>query len=257
MRGNAENRAVAFHSTYFNSRLYTRGDLLYSVCIYSLANFNSHLYIRGDTNKLPIAAEEEIFQFTPLHERQHRWHRGCNLYIYFNSRLYMRGNLMLQNLQCYHLIISIHASTWEATIYAIRTSVIFYFNSRLYMRGNLFEAAVHTSPGYFNSRLYMRGNERRWYRWKQKAYFNSRLYMTGNCFRKSASVFLTVISIHASTWEATVFMPPVTLDTTISILASAWEATQKEALISYSSLFQFSPLHERQPGPRLYARQGC
>ena len=133
MRGNAENRAVAFHSTYFNSRLYTRGDLLYSVCIYSLANFNSHLYIRGDTNKLPIAAEEEIFQFTPLyerrpvmdangnfrdifqftplHERQHRWHRGCNLYIYFNSRLYMRGNLMLQNLQCYHLIISIHAST--------------------------------------------------------------------------------------------------------------------------------------------------
>ena len=193
----------------------------------------------------------DIFQFTPLHERQHRWHRGCNLYIYFNSRLYMRGNLMLQNLQCYHLIISIHASTWEATIYAIRTSVIFYFNSRLYMRGNLFEAAVHTSPGYFNSRLYMRGNERRWYRWKQKAYFNSRLYMTGNCFRKSASVFLTVISIHASTWEATVFMPPVTLDTTISIHASTWEATHKSpAVLEISIISIHASTWEATPNGR-------
>ena len=122
------------------------------------------------------------FQFTPLHERQPKalW-LILNRCLYFNSRLYMRGNSYLQ----YHVVIycifqftplherqqgcsessagcrkiSIHASTWEATKSVL--SLFFwnrYFNSRLYMRGNVIKRFNYFNPPYFNSRLYMRGN---------------------------------------------------------------------------------------------------
>ena len=121
------------------------------------------------------------------------------------------------------------------------------FNSRLYMRGNLVNCSMPPNVYYFNSRLYMRGNFRpqtkHWTHWTD---FNSRLYMRGNfCLPRSPAP--QCISIHASTWEATLFWCIKLSVFKISIHASTWEATPPQsALIVGSSTFQFTPLHERQ-----------
>ena len=54
----------------------------------------------------------------------------------FNSRLYMRGNLVNCSMP----------------------PNVYYFNSRLYMRGNNSFTTPKIAPENFNSRLYMRGN---------------------------------------------------------------------------------------------------
>ena len=167
-----------------------------------------------------------IFQFTPLHERQRDPKDKGSKNKYFNSRLYMRGNLVAAmtyspaynfNSRLYMRgngltdevtlpdFISIHASTWEAT--AARESgatTTIHFNSRLYMRGNGTIARGRATSNYFNSRLYMRGNFKRWW------WFS-----------------LSHISIHASTWEAT-------------------RISNKSDICDK---FQFTPLHERQHSP--------
>ena len=67
------------------------------------------------------------FQFTPLHERQ-RGSRACRkMPSYFNSRLYMRGSLLANKL--------IQRSS--------------NFNSRLYMRGSLSQGTLSQSPPIF------------------------------------------------------------------------------------------------------------
>ena len=153
-----------------------------------------------DQKILPITAK---FQFTPLHERQPvPIESGAFRWINFNSRLYMRGNLLTVVFQprlsvfqftplherqldelCsqYELDISIHASTWEATGMSQRLLLKKQdFNSRLYMRGNFFQFVKITLSIYFNSRLYMRGNGQKPGFDGVSAYFNSRLYMRGN-----------------------------------------------------------------------------
>ena len=122
--------------TYFNSRLYMRGNedrqtggnsLFISIhastweatcgCstdFFPASYFNSRLYMRGNVLRSTRTESENQFQFTPLHERQFAY-----------------GGFPTSAIR-----ISIHASTWEATwrtLLAVRTG---YFNSRLYMRGN-------------------------------------------------------------------------------------------------------------------------
>ena len=83
------------------------------------------------------AAGQDIeFQFTPLYERQHIMRLAGNERQYFNSRLYMRGNLN---------------PTW-------RFQSVSHFNSRLYMKGNQSTRPDPYIHHHFNSRLYMRGN---------------------------------------------------------------------------------------------------
>ncbi len=167
------------------------------------------------------AGANQQFQFSPLHERQRQTNTEDNGLCYFNSRLYMRGNI------------------YNHTLF-IRDN---YFNSRLYMRGNQRYKRMGKYFPYFNSRLYMRGNamldiitaftagfqftplhERQQYISDHKTqyrrfqftplherqpdaietfpcnfYFNSRLYMRGSPMDGSVAVFPKQISIHAST----------------------------------------------------------
>ena len=135
-----------------------------------------------------------------------RGNRNCSLlfryFCYFNSCLYMRGNGCTV-LNWILLVISIHASTWEAThkicdfalcirisIHASTWEATGTMQRRcgrdvISIHASTWEATSHPQPG----RLLL-------------PHFNSRLYMRGNI----AAVNLIHgmgISIHASTWEAT------------------------------------------------------
>ena len=55
---------------YFNSRLYTRGDAKKLNNSSKMMHFNSRLYMRGNISEETAQAVEQLFQFTPLHERQ-------------------------------------------------------------------------------------------------------------------------------------------------------------------------------------------
>ena len=113
MRGSMDKRTSESEATYFNSRLYMRG---------------SRSYCSGWSGS-------SVFQFTPLHERQHNLAAGPFPIYNFNSRLYMRGSGNINKSFCrsafqftplherqrlffnqirYCFSISIHASTWEA-----------------------------------------------------------------------------------------------------------------------------------------------
>ena len=166
---------------YFNSRLYMRGNCVHSPKPQPYRHFNSRLYMRGNELSFNVSKKERIsihastweatntmrklfcaclFQFTPLHERQPgqrvraagREYFNSRLYmrgnvefgqdeeyvIDFNSRLYMRGNRWKRNNGRDPVHISIHASTWEATDNIQPPSFLTAnFNSRLYMRGNM------------------------------------------------------------------------------------------------------------------------
>ena len=77
--------------SYFNSRLYMRGSTCIWLMFWMLVYFNSRLYMRGSwMHNLLIACAR-----------------------YFNSRLYMRGS-MKKFIHEWRILISIHASTWEA-----------------------------------------------------------------------------------------------------------------------------------------------
>ena len=165
----------------------------------------------------------------------------CN----FNSCLYMRGN-MVPGCQKNTRQISIHTSTWEATKQlgriiwnwaisfhastweATGQSVEEISEAYISIHASTWEATKNTwtiqNQNYFNSRLYMRGNIFPYFFSPLFKYFNSRLYMRGNAKHLGSSRNRN-ISIHASTWEAT------------------FRATKS----IYDCIFQFTPLHERQP----------
>ena len=78
-----------------------------------------------------------------------------------------------------------------------------------------------------------------------RKYFNSRLYMRGN-YVEAGVRRVYRISIHASTWEATVRTGKNHEGYSISIHASTWEATCCKEVGKGIYQFQFTPLHERQ-----------
>ena len=187
------------------------------------SNFNSRLYMRGNRCSFYFLEQKTKFQFTPLHERQRLSEYSSVIGFYFNSRLYMRGNRR-RELMSWRLVISIHASTWEATIrknWKVYINTIFQFtplherqhhdacapcevrdfNSRLYMRGSLLGVGGCRKGKDFNSRLYMRGSLYSRCHNRKEENFNSRLYMRGSV-QHGWTIMVEQISIHASTWEA-------------------------------------------------------
>ena len=83
---------LASRRRYFNSRLYMRGNLIddHSGNPPLLFQFTP---LHERQRKAPQVFKNAVkFQFTPLHERQLANSRISWWRVYFNSRLYMRGN---------------------------------------------------------------------------------------------------------------------------------------------------------------------
>ena len=99
---------------HFNSRLYMRGSKFTMMKNWQRCYFNSRLYMRGSRLSMLASILCLLFQFTPLHERQHILFKRNLFKANFNSRLYMRGSPKL--------------------IFSVPR--IINFNSRLYMRGS-------------------------------------------------------------------------------------------------------------------------
>ena len=125
-----------------------------------------------------------LFQFTPLHERQ-RWPYNVGSSIsYFNSRLYMRGNLVLCRVK-YVDIISIHASTWEAAFHQNK----WFVGKSISIHASTWEAAddinMHQSKGEISIHASTWEAAIRIHRCREvSCYFNSRLYMRGSNDKK-------------------------------------------------------------------------
>ena len=166
MRGNRAFVPVFFRLEHFNSCLYMRGNIQTWHTMHLCTYFNSCLYMRGNGHDVYRISANGVFQFMPLHERQHErvhcigekgWFQFMPLHerqriafripkvdiFYFNSRLYMRGNWNYWK-TCRWWHISIHASTWEATNRSASAWRRWRnFNSRLYMRGNQYYPLQH------------------------------------------------------------------------------------------------------------------
>ena len=205
MRGNSDCishfscRCISIHASIWEATAVQWPELLCHT------HFNSHLYMRGNGFGLNFANSPIIFQFAPLHDRQ-------------------RVATIVQIATTPN--ISIHASTWEATLCAICTF-----------------CAIRS---YFNSRLYMRGSTTSWIMFMMCLYFNSRLYMRGSRKHHLALAFYT-ISIHASTWEAAMAEARQRSSLTIFQFTPLHERQYRYFIISVCiKIFQFTPLHERQ-----------
>ena len=121
----------------------------------------------------------------------------------FNPRLRMGGDMA--SVDRWRLLhVSIHASAWEATTScSAPPGGTACFNPRLRMGGD------------FRPRAYGSGRYR----------FNPRLRMGGDR-RGAISANATLVSIHASAWEATRHRDQHGDEPAVSIHASAWEATR-------------------------------
>ena len=127
---------MATKTTYFNSRLYTRGDHPVYLTLILFWYFNSRLYTKGD-NLLTLTA---IFSL---------------ISILASTREATAADYRHAD----PIQISILASAWEATrFWYTGTNLQGNFNSRLYMRGNWRDIIGGLWLNHFNSRLYMRGN---------------------------------------------------------------------------------------------------
>ena len=182
--------------------------------------------MRGNASAPALWSAPDLFQFTPLHERQRLVVSLVALAPYFNSRLYMRGNTE----QFRHRLPG------------------YYFNSRLYMRGNILEdfslkksTSFQFTPlherqrnhGRCNCRcckfqftpLHERQREHVDRRGGTAQDFNSRLYMRGNTFRKNMKSIVFIFQ----------FTP------------LHERQRRPRCCLARCSRFQFTPLHERQP----------
>ena len=174
-------------SSDFNSRLYMRGSLNRSASFSLFGYFNSRLYMRGSCEELEKA-------------KMH-WN--------FNSRLYMRGSRNGADITAKKLAFQFTPLHERQHNKIARKVEYQYFNSRLYMRGSHWCRQVSCCRLYFNSRLYMRGsgnvapNPRGDYR-----------FQFTPLHERQPEVILfgtstTIISIHASTWEAALSWEPI------------------------------------------------
>src|SRR3972149_3354313 len=149
-----------------------------------------------------------MFQSTPPHgrrQRQQAWERRCSM-------------------------VSIHASTWEATGSWLYTKP----NGNVSIHASTWEAThgnqhCHSSPPCFNPRLHMGGDLEA---------------MGVECVGD--------VSIHASTWEVTMVNGYLTAAEFVSIHASTWEATRHCSCGRDEALFQSTPPHGRR---RRFKRQ--
>ena len=118
-----------------------------------------------------------VFQFTPLHERQHgKKEDGSDDFEFQFTPLHER-----QRILPYQLVPSS------------------YFNSRLYMRGSSDSRFFKLCSFYFNSRLYMRGSTMPiTYSTGKRAFQFTPLHERQHAFDQHM-VHRVIISIHAST----------------------------------------------------------
>ena len=161
--------------------------------------------MRGNRFKAGSKQIAEIFQFTPLHERQHLdGDMSRAEYVISILASTWEATKLAAYVSSANLI-SILASIWEATVRRFILSSPNYFNSRLYMRGNCSHLAVLVSAGIFQfTPLHERQQD------------------------NVTSLKEAYISIHASTWEATKVRSRLGRKVQISIHASTWEATFTE-----------------------------
>ena len=275
---------------HFNSRLYMRGNYWNYRGIREEAKFQFTPLHERQPGAGVQSATRNLFQFTPLHERQRLsasgWRRDWVISIHASTWEATRNEL--RNYDAGN--ISIHASTWEATQWqmwkarsmefqftplherqrgapswfdrrdqfqftplherqqprCIRNMFYYHFNSRLYMRGNKSKRRF----GLFTYKFQFTPlHERQHYLEKSVkccVYFNSRLYMRGNKMRieKQSREF---ISIHASTWEATLTLTFAHVCDILFQFTPLHERQQKTDIWTTNiSVFQFTPLHERQ-----------
>ena len=174
-----EERADELKVGHFNSRLYMRGNDKEKLKGLYQHYISIHASTWEATSEIDFSGLENLFQFTPLHERQH--HDACAPCEVrdFNSRLYMRGSLL--------------------GVGGCRKGKD--FNSRLYMRGSLYSRCHNRKEENFNSRLYMRGSvQHGWTIMVEQISIHASTWEAAQSRMAKRRGYS--ISIHASTWEA-------------------------------------------------------
>ena len=115
----------------------------------------------------------------------------------------------------------------RGNLYCVKITIAnIYFNSRLCMRGNCHPDIFQVLKKFQFTPLHERQHLNEWYYYECKDYFNSRLCMRGNLF------FVIVIILRFCNFNSRLCMR----GNARSVLTP-----------SYQMLFQFTPLHERQP----------
>ena len=207
--------------------------------------FNSRLYTRGDVTANLVKKEIPLFQFTPLHERRRNQSVWISNDDYFNSRLYTRGDKLLSRHWCICQI-SIHASTREATATETANAKSQFISIHASTREATISTTTLSLKFLFQfTPLHERRLQPVW-QWLCHIYFNSRLYTRGDVeiLPKDSK---RRISIHASTREATCgcstdFFPASYFNSRLYMRGNVLRSTRTES----ENQFQFTPLHERQ-----------
>ena len=158
--------------------------------------------MRGNNLCSIIKAGFSQFQFTPLHERQHVKTTGIrHINISIHASTWEATVRIFLHTGSYN--ISIHASTWEAAQFEEDK-----FKARIIsIHASTWEATylLRTRPNPFIFQFMLLHERQHWFSLCPSVtmYFNSRLYMRGSMC--GCILFWTkrLISIHASAWEAT------------------------------------------------------
>ena len=224
MRGNKDKRKQSTSDSYFNSRLYMRGNVV------------AHWEVQHEIISIHASTWEATYAPTLLNSQQ---------LISIHASTWEATDLSANQYSA--LYISIHASTWEATAEAAAETK----EESISIHASTWEAtrteygfskdddiSIHAST--WEATGIVTGNCR------LRFYFNSRLYMRGNNFPNSPIRRVNKISIHASTWEATL-QKLLRKNQKKFQFTPLHERQQTQHLQSLGhSLFQFTPLHERQ-----------
>ena len=204
-----------------------RGNVVAAICDTAVSNISIHASTWEATTSGLLSVCGNIFQFTPLHERQRDPKDKGSKNKYFNSRLYMRGNVNTSVDYWATYLISIHASTWEATLWQ-RWHTALHIISIHASTWEATEKGERTCWIYkfqftpLHERQHCNLRTAGWYVVFQFTPLHERQHMYRIEYRTRR------ISIHASTWEATAEAAAETKEESISIHASTWEATRTE-----------------------------
>ena len=268
MRGNKDKRKQSTSDSYFNSRLYMRGNVVAHwevqheiISIHAstweatyaptLLNSQQLISIHASTwEATDLSANQYSALYISIHAST--WEATPNALTTPNSPPCISIHAStweatdVRSDSAWAILISIHASTWEATgAYHVPK-----FFATISIHASTWEATTSGLLSVFGNIFQFTPLHERQRDPKDKGsknkYFNSRLYMRGNV-NTSVDYWATyLISIHASTWEATLWQRWHTALHIISIHASTWEATEKGERTCWIYKFQFTPLHERQ-----------
>ena len=224
-----------------------RGNVVAAICDTAVSNISIHASTWEATTSGLLSVCGNIFQFTPLHERQRDPKDKGSKNKYFNSRLYMRGNVNTSVDYWATYLISIHASTWEATLWQ-RWHTALHIISIHASTWEATEKGERTCWIYkfqftpLHERQHCNLRTAGWYVVFQFTPLHERQQELNTVFQKMMIFQFT--PLHERQQES--LLETVVYDS-ISIHASTWEATIFRTLpLGVSTKFQFTPLHERQ-----------